>query len=189
MRRRWHRCWDGPWLAASAAGEVAPTLGHVSSGVLLLETLDMDWLTGRAGEAALESGQRPLTSAIPVNLAPATPIAGGLSGGTPVPEGTLLWGEAASSAWTATADGRELRRATAFGAANAYAVPATGPVALHNSWQWTRWVMVALQLGLWLAVIVGLGRARVVGALRARRAANRAAREASGAVVREEVAV
>ena len=146
-------------------------------------------LTGRAGEAALESGQRPLTSAIPVNLAPATPIAGGLSGGTPVPEGTLLWGEAASSAWTATADGRELRRATAFGAANAYAVPATGPVALHNSWQWTRWVMVALQLGLWLAVIVGLGRARVVGALRARRAANRAAREASGAVVREEVAV
>ncbi|MFZ4515416.1 MAG: glycosyltransferase [Acidimicrobiia bacterium] len=93
-----------------------------------------------------------LASAIPVDLATATPVAGT----APVPAGTVLWGEAASSAWTASSNGRSLERFTAFGTTNAYDHPDDAPVALHNRWQWTRWIVVIGQCGVWSIVAIML---------------------------------
>jgi hypothetical protein len=124
-------------------------------------------LSGSSADAALAPKQAPLTSAIRSDLAPAPPVVGPLDRSSVVPEGALMWGEAADASWRATANGRTLPRNSAFGAANAYRVSSPKRIALSNSWQWTRWVIVALQVGLWLIVLAIVTRYRVQARRRA----------------------
>jgi GT2 family glycosyltransferase len=129
-------------------------------------------LVGNAADAALVPKQASLTSAIPAQLAPAPPVVGPLDNSSIVPEGALMWGEAADSAWSGTAKGKSLGRNTAFGAANAYRVSGSQRTALHNSWQWTRWLAAGVQVGLWVLVLTLLTRHRVQRRSRASRDAD-----------------
>jgi hypothetical protein len=67
---------------------------------------------------------------------------------------------ASSSRWSMTVDGRTVPRSTGFGWANEFAVDATGRATVRFNTPVQRWLVLALQLVLWLGAVIVLMRLR-----------------------------
>lgn len=110
----------------------------------------------------------PLPSAVSTDLVGAEPL-----GDEPVPAGTALLAEAFDDGWSATGEGRELEHGAAFGWVNGWKVPAPGTVAISHDGQGRRYVLLGVELLLWIGALVwwtrGRGRARSARAARLRR--------------------
>lgn len=89
-----------------------------------------------------------LTGAAPVALPGTTEVA--------VPAGTVLWSEAFSSGWRASASGQSVAHVRTFGWANGYVLGVPGRISLRYARQGTRDVVVVLELAAWLLVLGGL---------------------------------
>jgi hypothetical protein len=68
----------------------------------------------------------------------------------------LLFGEAASSRWKLTVDGETQAHHTAFGFANGYTVGSDGSAQLRYRTPVTRYLVVAIELALWVLAIAAV---------------------------------
>ena len=84
----------------------------------------------------------------------AHPVAGRLGNSAPTGPGTLLWAEAASAGWHASAGGRDLTRSTAFDWTNAFALPAHASTALHYRAGSLPGLLIDLEIVAWIGAIV-----------------------------------
>jgi hypothetical protein len=72
----------------------------------------------------------------------------------PIGPGTLLWAEASSARWHATADGRTVDRHTAFAATNAFTLGAHVRVSVRYRANPMLALLRALAIALWIAVAI-----------------------------------
>jgi hypothetical protein len=78
-----------------------------------------------------------------------------------VSAGTVLWGEAFNSEWSATGGSASLRHERAFGWANGFALGRRGSVSIAYGAQWQRWALLAVSLLIWVIVAWRWRRTRV----------------------------
>jgi len=125
-------------------------------GIVLYENLA--YVPVRAvvpGRVPVDSA-RPNRVAVTTDLSRAVPVTSG-----PARAGTVFWGEAYNSEWSASRSGRTLRHQRAFGWANSFAASRRGPVSIEYGAQWQRWAALAGALVLWLFVVWRWRRTRV----------------------------
>src|SRR5204863_853521 len=96
---------------------------------------------------------------------------------SPARAGTVLWGEAYDSQWSASRNGHSLRQQRAFGWGNSFAVSRAGRVSVAYGAQWQRWAALAVALIIWLLVVWRWRRTRVRRDRVARAATARTRRE------------
>ena len=94
--------------------------------------------------------------------------------------GTLLWSEAASAHWAATADGGRSPRRDAFGWTNAFALDAHAPVHVHYSGSSLPTLARVVEVVLWIARRRGVVRDARGGRRRGRRSRGRPAARIAG---------
>jgi hypothetical protein len=132
----------------------------------LAQQLDLAHLRSRAGLVLFENlafaplgsvvpppqlpvdSRRPNLAALATDLSSAVPLTSSPTSGV----GTVLWGEAYDSEWQATSRGARLEHVRSFGWANGYELDGRGTVSISYSAQWTRWLMLAGALVIWVFV-------------------------------------
>ena len=78
----------------------------------------------------------------------------------PSPPGTVLLAERFDAGWSASAAGKDLSHAEAFGFANSWALPERAKVELAHDGQAQRGGLLALEAAVWVIAIVWWGRGR-----------------------------
>jgi GT2 family glycosyltransferase len=163
-------------LQQAPASEGTPThlppesLQVALASQLDLEVVDIDdalvlyenstWIPERAqlsGGAAAASEQAGFETLVRADLSGSTAVLGDgvstLGAEGDVRPGTVFVGQAVSSRWRLEVDGVAAPRRPAFGWANAFDVNSGGSARLTYDTAPTRWILVAAQVALWLAVI------------------------------------
>jgi GT2 family glycosyltransferase len=141
-----------PALRAALDGQLDLARLQSHAGFVLYENLS--WIplasvvTGSAADSVPVGVVNPTRAALGVDLSTARPVGSG-----PVPAGTVLWGEAYDSDWSATARGSDLRHVVTFGWANGYRLEHTSTVGFSFDAQWERWAALAVALVIWLFVV------------------------------------
>jgi hypothetical protein len=121
---------------------------------------NMAWIPARAvatGPAAEASRQAGAEALIRSDLAGATPALPGplpTAGEGPVDGEVVLLAEAIDPRWQLTVDGEVLSRRTAFGWATAWDLSSAGEGAFRYRTAPTRYVLVAVQVFLWVLALV-----------------------------------
>ncbi len=154
------RARPGSGLLAALDSQVDLARLRSGPGLVLYENLEWAPLAavvpGRAGAAVPTGAVDPTRAALGADLSSARPVGSG-----PVPPGTVLWGEAFDSAWSAAASGGSLRHVVTFGWSNGYRLPKSGAASLTYDDQWQRWVALAVAALIWLVVLRLWWRTRV----------------------------
>ncbi len=150
---------------------VAPAaLGTALASQLDLKAIELDdalvlyenttWIPERASlsaGSAAASGQAGVDTLVRSDLSGSTAVLGEASGplghGGAVEAGTVYLSQGASDRWRLTVDGAEVPRTPAFGWANAFEVASPGRAALRFDRSPLRWLLVALQAAIWVALI------------------------------------
>ena len=88
----------------------------------------------------------PLTALDVLSAVPVTP-------GAPVPAGEVLWSQAFDGAWHANTKDGDLAHTKSFAWANGFAHPDAGTISFSYSLQWTRYLMVLLQIAIFFTAI------------------------------------
>ena len=125
-------------------------------GLMLFE--NQSWAPARAavkGRSLPSGAVDPLRSAAGTNLSGASPL-----GSAPTAAGTALLSEAFDAGWSATTGGNALPHARAFGYTNGWKVASRGSVAITHDGQTKRYLLVLLELALWVIAIVWWARGR-----------------------------
>jgi hypothetical protein len=117
------------------------------------------WIPARAlvapGTAtARVDGKDPMAAAIRSEPDGITGVPSRAGTTSPIGPGTLLWSEAASSRWTATANKQPVARRDAFGWTNAFALDAHTPVHVRYSASSALGVARLVEIVLWLGLAV-----------------------------------
>jgi GT2 family glycosyltransferase len=119
-----------------------------------------NWLPERAqlgAGAAAASAQAGFDSLVRADLSGSTAVLEDQEGprqfAGEVDAGTVFVGEGVSSGWELAVDGARAERSPAFGWANAFEVSAGGQATLRYVPSVGRWLLIALQVALWLVVI------------------------------------
>jgi hypothetical protein len=126
-------------------------LAHLRSraGLVLFENLAFAPLGSVVPPPQLPvDSRRPNLAALATDLSSAVPLTSSPTSGV----GTVLWGEAYDSEWQATSRGAQLEHVRSFGWANGYELDGRGTVSISYSAQWTRWLMLAGALVIWVFV-------------------------------------
>jgi GT2 family glycosyltransferase len=154
-------------LAATVARQLDLRRVDVDPALTLYE--NTAWVPRRAhvtgdGVEAI-GGTNPLRVGAANDLAAdATPVltdrTGPSSSKGEVEHGSVYVGEAADSGWELTVDGRKVERADALGWANRFEVTDDGAATLRYHTDPIRWIIVLVQLLLWLGVVVWFVRER-----------------------------
>ena len=95
----------------------------------------------------------PLRAALRTDLAAAEPLSGDVTDSSPTGPGTVLWSEAFDTDWEARADGETLEQVKPFGLTNGYELPERGSVSITFQGQMRRYIELAIQAALWLALV------------------------------------
>lgn len=132
-------------------------------GIVLYENLS--WAPARAlvpepRASEIPTGDvDPLRAAAGVDLAGARPL-----GSAPVPAGSVLLAEAFDAGWSATANGTALDHQLGFGVINVFPTPERAEVQLSHDGQGRVYLLLAIELALWVAALVWWSRGRRAGA-------------------------
>jgi len=115
------------------------------------------WAPARATtDADVPTGDvAPLPSAVGTDLVGAEPLEGAAA-----PEGTVLLAEAFDDGWSATAGEGTLDHGAAFGWVNGWDHPAAGPVSIAHDGQAQRYLLLGIELLVWIAALVWWSRGR-----------------------------
>jgi hypothetical protein len=97
----------------------------------------------------------PLPSAASTDLVGAAPLGDG-----PAPAGTVLLAEALDGGWSATGEAGTLDHTAAFGWVNGWDHPTRGTVAIAHDGQGQRYLLLGIELLVWLAALVWWTRGR-----------------------------
>ena len=160
----------GPQASGAAAYPPPPALVNTLAGQLDLRQKDIDdalvvyeneaWIPQRArlsDAAAAASDQAGFESLVRTDMSGATAVLpddnGANSWTGDLPPGVTYLAAPANSRWHLEVGGSTVARRPAFGWANAFDVATAGPATLSYDTPVTRYVFVALQGVLWLAVI------------------------------------
>ena len=158
---------DGP---DGTRGHTAPGIARALEGQLDLARLgsppglvlyeNQSWIPARAVVTGSGADEVPVDSPDPLEAAAAVDLAGARRLGGTVPAGTVLLGEAFDDGWSAASGGRTLEHERAFGWTNGWPLASRGQVSVAHSGQGTTYVLLALQLLLWIAGLVWWTRGR-----------------------------
>lgn len=173
---RWVAVPSRPAPAATDAALAPPPAGLLDglARQLDLQRVEIDdalvvyenlaWLPVRAqlSASAAEAAQGDGTDLAGADLTGSTPVLGDEGGPNrtsgDVAAGIVGLAAEADAGWVLTVDGERAERSTAFGWANAFAVPAAGDAALGYDTSASRYLVVAGQSLLWLvALVLALG--------------------------------
>ncbi|MBA3955787.1 MAG: hypothetical protein H0X58_03900, partial [Acidimicrobiia bacterium] len=120
--------------------------------------------SGSADVAAAVAATEPFDATVGLDLSPSRPVLDGAASAVRfrghVPAGTVYLAEAASSRWVLESEGEVAERQTAFGWANAFTVDQPGEATLRYRTSPLRWLAVAGQALVWLAVVGAVVRFR-----------------------------
>jgi len=120
--------------------------------------------SGSADVAAAVAATEPFDATVGLDLSPSSPVLDGAASAVrfrgDVPAGTVYLAEAASSRWVLESEGEVAERQTAFGWANAFTVDQPGEATLRYRTSPLRWLAVAGQALVWLAMVGAVVRFR-----------------------------
>jgi hypothetical protein len=144
-----------PSVTAALAGQL--DLARLRSEPGLVVYQNESWAPARAlTEADVPTGAvAPLPSAATTDLTGSIPV-----GDAPVGKGTVLLAEANDPGWSASSGGTELTHDAAFGWVNAWTQPSRGAVAITHDGQGVRYLLLGVELLLWVAALVWWSRGR-----------------------------
>ena len=157
-----------PSVTGALAGQLDLMRLRSEPGLVIYE--NRSWAPARAlTERAVPNGAvAPLPSAARTDLADARPI-----GDAPVPRGTALLAEAFDHGWAAEGGGQPLVHQRPFGWVNGWDLPSAGTVSFSHDGQEKTYLLLGIEIVLWLVAILwwcrGRGRVRAARRERARR--------------------
>jgi len=128
-------------------------------GIVVYENLS--WAPARALVPEPRSSEIPTGDVDPLRAAAGIDLAGARSiGDAPVPPGTALLAEAFDTGWSATGTGGTLDHQLGFGVTNAFSTTERGEVELAHDGQGRVYLLLAIELALWVAALVWWSRGR-----------------------------
>ncbi len=151
-----------PRLVAALGEQLDLEEVPISEGITVYR--NTAWVASRSVLPESDAPRRRFTDAAAEDLSAAKPALLARSGptsanGTIPAHGSLLVASASSPNWRLKVDGRSVHRMTLFGWANGFPVTAGRGTVSYRTPVW-RYALLALQVALWLAVVLALSRYR-----------------------------